>query len=120
MMYQTCLACKDAGTTPEQGSGVTVIYDPRYQRHGTPTMSNTPGWGELSAPGIARLTYDVGVSYMVSEYEHSREVVLVACWWAGLYGPRALRKAWGDWARTAGQHLCYGCIRIDDPPMKGE
>ena len=103
-MYSDCLACVEAGTEPKRGARISVVYHPSYQRHGTPTISKTKGWGPLSAPDIAKAAYAQGLPQVVKEYKHPREVVLVACWWMGIAGRGKAHAAMKEWAKMAGWH----------------
>ena len=113
MSYRDCLACNEAGTKPKRGVGIRVVHDPAV-RSGAPTIENHG----LEAEFMARRVLKFGVASEMEDYELTREEVLVACWWAGAYGSRRLRKALGEWARIAGWHLWYRCISIPDPPRK--
>ena len=115
MTYQSCLACKAAGSDPLEGAGVTVSYDPGITMPGTPTI----GGHRLAARVVAALVLKRGVQDVMDDYYAlTREEVLVACWWSGLYGPPKLRKALKAWATIAGWHLWYRCIQIEDPPKE--
>ena len=115
MRYRNCLACKTAGTLPKRGKGSAVVYDPRITAGGTPTLQ---GRG-LAVEHVAIRAFKFGVLEPMEDFELSREEVIVACWWSGLYGARRLRKLFGTWAVIAGQHLWYSCIQIPDPPLEG-
>ena len=117
MSYLNCLACKEAGTKPKRGKLPNVIYDPRVKMAGTPTIEGTRHSVELAATRV----YRWGIrDFNVTKWDIPHDALLVACWWAGTYGPRKFRKAWGEWAAIAGQHLWYGCVRIPDPPTEGQ
>ena len=115
MSYLDCLACKDAGTTPVKSAGVKVVYDPQILRSGTPTIEGR----SLAADFIAARVYKYGVESEMADYQLSREEVLAACWWTGLYSRRKVGKVLHDWSREAGRHLWYGCTQIADPPREG-
>ena len=111
--YRDCLACKDAGTTPKKGANVHVVYDPAIQIHGCPTIM---GHG-ISAQMMAVRVLKFGLKSEMENYDLTREELLVACWWAGLFGPRRLKQALGEWAEVAGAHLWHRCVAIPDPPQ---
>ena len=115
MSYQDCLACREAGTTPRKGRGLVLTINPAYLRHGTPT--NRHG---LSAEWLALMVWQWGIGN--EELRHgwphfTREEQLLACWWAGQYGPRKWRQRFREWSDLAGGHLWHGCISIPDPPV---
>lgn len=114
MSYRDCLACKEVGTKPKHGEGVTIEYNPGIQMPGTPTIKGH----RLAADHIAIRAYKFGIKDVMEDFVLSREEVLVACWWAGLWGPRRTRKWLGEWAKESGRHLWYGCIQIPDPPRE--
>ena len=114
MSYLDCLACKQAGTDPVKGDHLCVVYDPAIQMPGSPTIQGQ----RLSANFMAARAYSLGIASQMEDYKLPREALLVACGGAGLYGPRRLRKVFGEWAQVAGRHLWYGCINIPDPPTK--
>lgn len=116
MGYRDCLACKEAGAEPKKGAGKRLVFDPRITLPGVPSLEKH----RLGAEFMARRVYALGIADQMDDYEVSREELLVACWWAGLYGPRSLRKAFGKWAEVAGWRLWYGCIQIADPPLKAQ
>ena len=116
MSYRDCLACKEAGTKPKRGQGITIVYDPGIQIPGTPTVQGH----RISAEQVAGGAYRQGITEEMGDYDLTREEVLAACWWAGLFGPRRLRKVFEAWAVQAGHHLWYQCIQIPDPPRKPE
>lgn len=112
-----CLPCKSAGRRPIYGSGeVEIVFNPRMVMPGPPTISNH----RLGAEFMAERFYALGMESEREDYMLTREEVLVACWWAGTYGPHKFRKVWGEWAKIAGHHLWYSCIRIDYPPTLAE
>ena len=114
MSYRDCLPCRENGTKPKRGWGERLVFDPRLIMPEPPTIE---GHG-LGAELVARRVYALGVNEQIDDYELTREQLLIACWWAGLYGPRSLRRVFGEWAQTAGRHLWYGCIQIPDPPRR--
>ena len=114
MSYRDCLACEDANTKPKRGKGVEIVFDPRITLPGPPTIGGYRNSAELAADRVRAF----GIKSVMRDYQLTREGVLTACWWAGEYGPRRFRKAWGDWARIAAHHLWYGCINITDPPTE--
>ena len=114
MGYRDCLACKEAGTKPKRGLNVRLVFDPRITMPGSPTLE---GHG-LGAEFMAKRVYALGLRDQIDDYELTREQLLVCCWWAGTYGPRSLKKAFGTWAKTAGWHLWHGCINVEDPPLR--
>ncbi len=97
-----------------------VVFDPA-QRFGQPNV------GGVSVVAVADTAWVEGVDVAADVYDLRREDVIVACWYAGLYGlPGARsrraqpewRRRWGDWAKTADPLLwssSYG--EIPDPPM---
>lgn len=67
---------------------------------------------------MASRTFAFGVQEVMDDFTLSREEVLVACWWAGQWGPRRLRMAFKAWSeKEAGPHLWHGCVNIADPPQ---
>ncbi len=115
MSYRDCTACKEAGTKPARGRGLVVSFDPRIQMPGTPTVQGH----RIAAETVAMRAYHDGVKPVMEDYVLPREAVLVACWWAGLFGPRRTRRIFRESAEMAGRHLWYRCIRIPDPPREG-
>ena len=113
MSYQDCLSCKDAQATPAPAKGVCIVYDPAIQMPGTPTIQDR----RIAAVSMAEavMVEPHGVADVMRGWRLSREEVLVACWWAGRFGPRRFR-VWRQWAEDAGSHLWYRCINIPDPP----
>jgi len=115
MGHLSCLACREGHTRPIYGKDVSVEFDPAVQMPGTPTIAGT----RFSAEFAAHLVMMNGVKGTQKMYPHlTREELMVACWWAGLYGPRKYRKAWNEWAKAAGWHLWYRCVRIPEPPVE--
>ncbi len=114
MSYRDCLGCEKAGTKPKRGKGITVVFDPRMMMPGPPTIEGH----RLGAESMAAWVWKFGIASGMSDYELSREELLVACWWAGRFGPRKWRKRWEQWAMVLGQHLWYGCIQTADPPTE--
>ncbi len=112
MTYRDCLACEKDGTKPKRGKGIRLVFDPMMTMPGPPTIEGH----RLGAELVADLVRDLGFKDTMAGWHLTREELLVACWWAGDYGPRRYRKAWGKWAQAARQHLWYGCINITDPP----
>lgn len=115
MTAENCGACAGLKATPIPGVGVTIVFDPRITMPGSPTISGQ----RLPAQQMATRVHEVGPEQVMREWELTREECLVACWWAGLWGPLRLRRALGDWAATASLHLWYGCINIPAPPREG-
>lgn len=116
MSYKDCLACKEAGTKPKRGVGKRLVIDPRITMSGPPTIEGH----RLGAEFMARRVYALGLQEQMEDYALTREELLVACWWAGTYGPRTMKKALGEWAARAGHHLWYGCIQIPESPRNQE
>ena len=114
MSYRDCLACVNAGTKPKRGHRAVVVFDPTIQMPGCPTINGH----RLGADFIASQVWFSGIVEALRSYELSREELLVACWWAGSFGSRRMRKAFGEWATVAGHHLWYRCINIAEPPRK--
>ena len=114
MSYRDCLACKETGTKPKKGRGLRLVFDPGMVMPGPPTLEGH----RLGAEFMAGRVYVLGLKTQQDDYELSREHLLVACWWAGTYGPRSFKKVWKEWAELAGDHLWYGCIQIPDPPIR--
>ena len=113
MSNSGCLTCKNLGTRARRGKGVTIVFNPRIQMPGTPTIEGH----RLAAEHMASRAVKFGVEKMMDDYQLEREQVLVACWWAGQWGPRRLKKILKSWSEEeAGPHLWYGCIHITDPP----
>jgi len=114
MGYRDCFACEKVGGKPKRGKGTTIVFDPQIQMPGTPTLSGHRLTAELMA---ARVWID-GMAFAKDDYQLRREELLVACWWAGSFGPRKWKKRWGEWALNAGSHLWHNCIAISDPPTE--
>lgn len=114
MSYRDCFACKQQRKKPKPGLGVLIVFDPRIQMPGTPTISGH----RLSARQIAQHAWCEGINETMQYYDLTREEVLLACWWAGHWGPRLLREAYREWSAEAAMHLWSGCINITDPPDK--
>lgn len=82
---------------------------------GQPTLRGTRFGAEFVAGMV--LDWGGGIAEVIKTYPRlTRAEVLVACWWAGEYGPKRFRKVWSEWAIGAHSHLWYECIRIEDPP----
>ena len=113
MSYDSCTACKEAGTNPIRGANVHIVYDPAIQMPGTPTIAGH----RLAARHMAERAVIFGIEEQMQGYDLTREEILVACWWAGQWGSRKLKKILGEWSKMAGRHLWYQCVNIPDPPM---
>ena len=114
MPWVDCSACQRAGQSPIQGKGVRIVFDPGIQMPGPPTIEGH----RLGAEFIADIVFAHGFKDAQDDYELTREELLLACWWAGLWGPRKWKTRWGEWAKAVNAHLWYGCINIPDPPTK--
>ena len=112
-MTMGCTPCEQAGQKAKRGKSVCVVFNPGIQMPGTPTV----GESRLSAAWLVGYVYAWGMKYTLGSYPSiTREHVLVACWWAGRFGPRKWRKVMGEWAGMADAHLWHDCVRIPDPP----
>ena len=108
-----CLYCKELRQRPIYGtSKASVEYHPGIQLPGTPTIKGH----RLGAAAMSRCVLANGFDDTLEDFILTREELLVACWWAGLWGPRKFRKLWGKWAELAGNHLWHSCINIPNPP----
>lgn len=112
MSFADCTSCKEAGTTPLEGLRLRVVYDPTIQVPGSPTIEDR----RISAEAVANRAWESGIEGACYNWDLGREEVIVACWWAGLFGPSRLRNLYRAWAEIAGAHLWYGCIQVPDPP----
>jgi uncharacterized protein (DUF433 family) len=113
-----CVACRYAGTKPTPGANVQVAFNPAVTMPGTPTIDGH----RMGVRTLAVIAWERGVpaAHGPAFYPHlTREEVVVACWWMGLYGPRTWRRRWGAWALNAGWHLWSRCLTFPDPPRKG-
>ncbi|KKM70914.1 hypothetical protein LCGC14_1436010 [marine sediment metagenome] len=88
MSDSDCLTCKNLKTRERPGKGVTIVFNPRIQMPGTPTIEGH----RLAAEHMASRAVKFGVGEVMDDYQLEREQVLVACWWAGQWGPRRLKK----------------------------
>ena len=108
----------DDGSRPKPFTITPVVFDPTCQMPGSPTLMGH----RMGAENLARLAMARGVPYVHSHemYPHlTRDEVVMACWWAGLWGPKKLRQYFGEWANEAGNHLWYRCGGFADPPVAG-
>lgn len=110
-----CLACEKDGARTKPGAGVRIVFDPAIQLRGTPTIEGHT----LSAEQMAWIMYEHGKDE-IYDYDLTHEEIIAACWWAGRWGPRKLRKAWAAWGIEAGAHLWHGCINVPLPPTRAE
>lgn len=90
-----------------------VVYDPPISMPGQPTIEGT----RMSAALTAELVFWSGVADVMKDYVLTRPQVLVACWWAGMYGPKKFKQALGTWALEAHSHLWHSCVNVPDPPL---
>ena len=115
-----CLACKSSGTRPKRGEGVRIVFDPRIQFSGTPTIERHMLSAERMASGMYGLGSGADIDNVLDDYGLTREGLIVACWWAAHWGPRKFRKAWREWGELANWHLWYGCVTVPLPPTRAE
>ena len=108
----SCLACKQEGKRPRYVKPLPAVqfYAP-VAMPGHPTLEHH----RLGARFIAERVFYLGFDEPIETYELSKAEVLVCCWWAGLWGPRKLQKAWREWATSANSHLWYSCVNVPPP-----
>ena len=116
MSWKDCFPCHKVGTRPKRGKGTNIVFNPQIQMPGTPTIEGH----RLAADFMAARVWKFGIDSEMDDYQLRREELLVACWWAGAFGPRKFKKRWGEWAEVAGMHLWYGCVQISDPPTEAD
>jgi uncharacterized protein (DUF433 family) len=91
-----------------------VRIDPA-QRFGQPSV------GGVSTDMLAGQVWaGLEVAEVADEYGLRREDVLVACWWAGRYGPKGLRRAFRVWAEEVDARLWRKDYAVPDPPSKDD
>lgn len=116
MSYKDCAACFDARTKPTEMEPARIVFDPRIQMPGTPTIEGH----RLGAEWVAGYIWAWGWDETQRAYPQlTDDMMFAVCWWAGRFGPRPFRKRWGEWAKVADGHLWYGCGSIPRPPEKG-
>lgn len=110
-----CRWCADAGRVPTYETLPLLVFDPQRTMAGP--MPLIAGH-RLSAEMIAAYVYQYGGfgNAEVEAYDVTRAEQIMACWWAGLYGPKRWKKRLGAWAETAGAHLWHGCTNVDALP----
>ena len=115
MTRPQCLTCAERGKRSKKGDTekLLVIHDPQRGIGG-----RDPRVGYHGAIWLVDETWTEGIESVMRDRDVSREEILIAHWWAGIYGcgTRILRKRYGDWAGKADLHLFFGCINFPDPP----
>lgn len=107
--------CRENHKRPKYVEDVPqVVFDAQIQMPGTPTLQGH----RLAAEMICDFVYQFGGlnNSEIAAYKVTVAEQIACCWWAGQWGPRKYRKAWGEWSKYAGHHLWYGCINVEGPP----
>lgn len=107
-----CLACREHGQRPKYIERVpSIVFYPPIGMPGRPTIEGH----RLSAEHMAGQALHFGFAQTMKDYQLTNAELLVACWWAGQYGPRRFKRAWADWSQVAGWHLWYSCENAPQP-----
>lgn len=61
-----------------------------------------------------------GTEAVMEQFGATREEVIVACWWAALYGPTEMRHVFGTWVSQWSLHLHSHCGNVPNPPTIDE